>query len=81
MGTGKAWFFCSSSVALDATPEQSSPDYEPTGAASVEKVRFLWLQRGARSTLGQISLWEILLVEEIPGKNAQGLVPFLKSAL
>jgi hypothetical protein len=34
-----------------------------------------------RHTLRQIALWEILLLEEIPGKSAHGLAPFLKSAL
>jgi hypothetical protein len=60
------------------TPEHSSLDCQPAGAASVEKAPVF---RGARSTLEQISLREILLLEEIPGKSAHGLVPFLKSAL
>jgi hypothetical protein len=34
-----------------------------------------------RHTLEQIALCEILLLEEIPGKSAHGLAPFLKSAL
>jgi hypothetical protein len=34
-----------------------------------------------RHTLEQIALWEILLLEEILGKSAHGLAPFLKSAL
>jgi hypothetical protein len=31
--------------------------------------------------LEQIALREILLLEEIPGKGAQSLAPFLKSAV
>jgi hypothetical protein len=34
-----------------------------------------------RHTLEQIALWEILLLEEIPGKSAHGLAPFFKSSL
>jgi hypothetical protein len=34
-----------------------------------------------RHTLEQIALREILLLEEIPGKSAHGIAPFLKSAL
>jgi hypothetical protein len=34
-----------------------------------------------RHTLEQFSLREILLLEEIPGKSAHVLAPFLKSAL
>jgi hypothetical protein len=34
-----------------------------------------------RHTLEQIALWKILLLEEIPGKSAHGLAPFLKSTL
>jgi hypothetical protein len=42
---------------------------------------FSRIQCGTRSTLEQISLREILLLEEIPSKSAHGLAPFLKSAL
>jgi hypothetical protein len=39
------------------------------------------VSRGARSTLEQIPPREILLLEEIPGKSAHDLAPFLKSSL
>jgi hypothetical protein len=39
------------------------------------------LLRGSKSTLEQIPPGATLLLEEIPGKKAHGLAPFLKSAL
>jgi hypothetical protein len=42
---------------------------------------FLGAPAVIRHTLEQIALREILLLEEIPGKSAHGLAPFLKSAL
>jgi hypothetical protein len=42
---------------------------------------FLGAPAVIRHTLEQIPLWEILLLEEILGKSAHGLAPFLKSSL
>jgi hypothetical protein len=42
---------------------------------------FLGAPAVIRHTLEQIALREILLLEDIPGKSAHGLAPFLKSAL
>jgi hypothetical protein len=42
---------------------------------------FLGASAVIRHTLEQIALWEILLLEEILGKSAHILEPFLKSAL
>jgi hypothetical protein len=39
---------------------------------------FLGAPAEIRHTLEQIPLWEILLLEEIPGKSANGLAPFFK---
>jgi hypothetical protein len=43
--------------------------------------RFLGAPAVIRHTLEHIALREILLLEEIPGKSAHGVTPFLKSAL
>jgi hypothetical protein len=42
---------------------------------------FLGAPAVIRNTLEPIPLREILLLEEIPGKSAQGLEPFLKISL
>jgi hypothetical protein len=42
---------------------------------------FLGAPAVIRHTLEQIPLREILRLEEIPGKSAHGLAPFLKSSL
>jgi hypothetical protein len=53
------------------TPEHSSPDCELHGAASAEKAlrREAPLEFYSRSTLEQISHWEIMLLEEILRRN------------
>jgi hypothetical protein len=63
-------------------PHFTYPDLFRAGLAGGAFFRgFFGAPAGIRHVLEQIALREILLLEEIQGKRAHGLAPFLKSTL
>jgi hypothetical protein len=71
--------FSEAPAEIRTTLEQPHFTYTDLGGAIFRG--FLGAPAVIRHTLEQIALQEILLLEEIPGKSAHGLAPFLESAL
>jgi hypothetical protein len=77
--------FSEAPAEMRTTLEQPHFTYTDLFRAGLPGRTIFWGFVGApvviRLTLEQIALREILLLEEIPGKSAHCLAPFLKSAL